>query len=60
LAVPLGVNTELAVTDFGVHVGVKVPSRKADRTLRGFEMTRVNNSDRTGITGYTPYEFGFC
>jgi hypothetical protein len=56
----LGINTELAVTDFGVDVGVKVPSRKADRTLRGFEITRVNNSDRTGITGYTPYEFGFC
>jgi hypothetical protein len=45
LAVSLGVNTELAVTDFGVDVGVKVPSRKADRALRGFEMTRIHNSD---------------
>jgi hypothetical protein len=55
LTVPLGVNTEFAISDFGVDVGVKVPSRKADRALRGFEMTRINNSDRTGITGYAPY-----
>jgi hypothetical protein len=60
LSVSLGVNTELAVTNFGVDVGVKVPSRKADRTLRGFEMRCIKDTDAAGITTYCPDKFWFC
>lgn len=55
MAVALGVNPEFAVTDFRVDGGVKVPSRKTDRTFSGFEMRYIQHMELAGVTTYCPY-----
>jgi hypothetical protein len=59
-AVALLVDSEFTVTKLSVKSSIKIPARETNGTaFRHFDVAWINNSELTGITGGTPYDFGF-